>query len=96
MVQYQGPNKEFPSYNSKFIRAGSDIFVTEPGNTETSHINLAGQDGIIKRVAELIITNPVDVDAGFITVTNEGFGAPRVSIGVDSMGLGIPVKEVKT
>lgn len=90
MVLYGGPGKERLDYRSKFIRVEDEIFVTKPGDMDTTHIELAVKDGIESRIDDLRNQNPVEVDAGTMNVSPS---KKRISVGVDSMSLDLPVEK---
>jgi hypothetical protein len=96
MVIYQGPNKKRNYYESKFVRAGEVISVTEPGDTFTSHSSIAEEDGVFDDVMRFIQEMPEDVDAGYVSISNELEGG-RILLNYDSFGFGIPkVPEART
>lgn len=39
MPPYSGPSKEHSEYRSKFVRVVDKVFVTDPNDLKTAHVN---------------------------------------------------------
>jgi hypothetical protein len=71
MTIFNGPNATAGSvYFSRFLRVRGTIFVTEPDDTATHHVQLAEEHGIHEEIEILKRTNPDEVDGGMIMVCN--------------------------
>lgn len=74
------------NFESKFIRIGNDIYITEQNDLKTLHIELAKQHKIDERVEFLKNNNPDEVDGGIIFLSGT-----VLRIGSVSTSLGIPL-----
>lgn len=73
-------------FNSKFLRVGNEVYITDPGDTATLHINLAKKDKIYDRIIELKAQNPNNIDGGLIFISGK-----VIRIGSASTSLSIPL-----
>ncbi len=85
MPPYTGPAKERGSYAARFIRVVDRLFTSDPDDTITTHKNLALKDGVSDEVQLLKNNNPMEVDAGIYSVTNN-----EIIVEGKSLSLGIP------
>jgi hypothetical protein len=79
---------EDDSFQSKFLRLGNDIYITEPNDLKTYHKELAEKDKILEKVEYLISNNPDEIDGGIIFIRGK-----IISIGMTSSGFQIPKTE---
>lgn len=89
MVEYKGPDEAVGAYDAKFVRVGEHVSVTIPDDTSTPHVTLAREDGIFNEVVTAKVTNPEDVDGGFLMFSKLKEGGSIRIIG-SSRGLSIP------
>ena len=75
----------FESFQSKFVRVGNEIHVTEHDDLSTLHKDLAEKDKILQRVTDLKQQNPEDVDGGILFISGR-----TIQVGSASSSLSIP------
>ena len=73
-------------FESKFVRIGNDIYITDPDDLQTLHIQLAEKHNILERVNFLKSNNRDEVDGGIIF-----FSPGVIRIGSASTSLSIPL-----
>lgn len=76
------------NFQSKFLRLGNDIYITEPDDLQTLHRELAEKDKILEKVEYLIGNNPDEIDGGIIFIRGK-----IVAVGLNSSGFNIPKTE---
>lgn len=74
------------TFESKFIRVGSDFYITDYNDLKTLHIDLAKKHKIDERIEYLKNNNSGEVDGGMIFVNGT-----VIRIGSASSSLGIPL-----
>ncbi len=74
------------SFESKFIRVGNDVYLTDPNDLRTMHVELAVKHKVLERVDYLKSNNPDEIDGGIIFFTP---GVVRV--GSASTSLSVPL-----
>jgi hypothetical protein len=89
---YRGPNNGIKYYICKFIRVGGDIFVTEPNDIDTQHLDLAEADGVRTKILGSMYSNPDNFDAGQLAFRNSS-GRGRIRVGMYSMGFDLPLRD---
>ncbi len=74
------------SFESKFVRVGNDLYITDPNDLTTLHIQLAEKHKILERIYFMKENNQDEIDGGII------FFTPGViRIGSASTSLSIPL-----
>jgi hypothetical protein len=74
------------NFQSKFIRIGNDVYITEPDDLKTLHVDLAKSHNIEERIEFLKNNNPNEVDGGLIFIQST-----MIRIGSASSSLGVPL-----
>lgn len=73
------------NFEAKFIRVGNEVYITEPNDLKTLHVELAEKDKVLERI-EFFKEQDVDrIDGGIIFV-----GGRTIQIGSASSSLSIP------
>lgn len=75
-------------FESKFIRVGNDVYITDPDDIATLHYQLAEKHKISERIEQLKEQQKDEVDGGLIFISGR-----IIRIGAASDSLGIPVTE---
>lgn len=78
--------EENGEFESKFLRAGNEVYVTEADDLKTLHIELAGRDKVLDRIEHLIMESKDEVDGGIIFVSGK-----IIQIGSHSTSLSLPI-----
>lgn len=78
-----GGDKKF---ESKFVRVGNEIYITEPGDLKTLHVELSKKDKVLERIYELKSQEPNNVDGGIIFVEGR-----IIQVGSHSTSLSLPL-----
>lgn len=81
MTIFQGPDTSRKEYESKFLRFGERIHVTDPGDTESFHSELAEKDGIVFDFIEMQIRDLNEVDGGKLRVQHDETGSTLLFYG---------------
>ncbi len=76
------------NFQSKFVRVGNEIHVTEPDDLSTIHMDMAEKDKILQRALDLKQQNPDDVDGGIIFVSGR-----TIQVGSASTSLSVPITQ---
>jgi len=75
-------------FQSKFIRVGNDVFITNPDDLTTLHIQLAELHKVLDRIYDSKTGNKDEVDGGEIFVDRK-----VIRIGSHSTSLGLPLTQ---
>lgn len=75
-------------FESKFLRVGNEIYITEPDDLETFHYQLAEKHEVLERIKDWKTGNKDEVDGGRIFV--DGM---VIRIGANSTSLGLPLTQ---
>lgn len=78
--------KENTSFQSKFLRVGNEVYVTEANDLKTFHIQLARRDKVLERIEHLKRESKDEVDGGIIFVLGK-----LIQIGSHSTSLSVPL-----
>ncbi len=75
-------------FESKFIRVGNEVYITDPDDVTTPHYKLAEKHKISERIEQLKEQQKDEVDGGLIFITGR-----IIRIGAASETLEIPLSE---
>ncbi len=77
---------EHKHFEAKFIRVGNEVYITEPNDLKTLHIELAEKEKVLERINYFKLQDADMVDGGIVFV-----GGRSVQIGSASSSLSIPM-----
>ncbi len=75
-------------FQSKFIRVGNEIYITQPNDLTTLHIQLAEMHKVLDRIYDWKTGNKNEVDGGEIFVEGK-----VIRFGYHSTSLGLPLTQ---
>jgi len=75
-------------FDSKFVRVGNEVYITEANDIRTIHRELAEKHKILDRVYDLKEQNPDNVDGGYIFVSGR-----LIKIAASSTSLSLPLTD---
>ena len=78
--------KEHTNFESKFLRVGNEVYITEPNDVKTFHIELAEKEKVLERIEFFRKGEKDAIDGGRIFV----FGR-TVQVGSASSTLSLPL-----
>jgi hypothetical protein len=73
------------NFESKFVRVGNEVYITEPNDLKTLHRELAERDKVYERIEFFKAQDKDMIDGGLIFV-----GSKTIQIGSASSSLSIP------
>lgn len=75
-------------FHSKFIRVGNEVYITNPDDLTTLHVQLAEMHKVLDRILDWKSGNKDEVDGGEIFVQGK-----VIRIGAQSTSLGLPLTQ---
>lgn len=76
------------NFQCKFIRVGNEVHISEPGDIDTLHIQLAKKDKILERVENLKRETADEVDGGILFIQGH-----VIQVGSSSATLSVPLTD---
>lgn len=78
--------KTHTNFEAKFLRVGNEVYLTEPNDLKTLHVELAVKEKVDERIEFFKTQTPDMVDGGLVFVTGRS-----IQIGSASSSLSIPI-----
>lgn len=92
-MEYEPPRDRLLTTDGKFIRVGERVYVSDPKKTQL-HDDVAREDELDGEIEKLKGEVPIEVDAGFITVSpvNVTDGGWIITLAGNSILLRLPIE----